>query len=114
MSRESREVWRKRVERWADSGLSAKEFAGEIGVNANTLAHWKWLLGQKPVATGPRQATAPCTGFVEVVAPLVSAEAPSPGAEPFELVLPGGLVVRVPVHFDAAALRRVVDALGTR
>ncbi len=38
-------MWAKRVERLADSGLTAKEFAAEIGVNANTLAGWKWRLG---------------------------------------------------------------------
>src|SRR5690349_21110962 len=44
MAREAREVWAKRVERLADSGLTAKEYAAEIGVNANTLAGWRWRL----------------------------------------------------------------------
>jgi hypothetical protein len=39
MAREKREVWAKRVQRWADSRLTAKEFASETGVNENTLAH---------------------------------------------------------------------------
>jgi hypothetical protein len=38
MARDTRTVGAKRVERLADSGLTAKEFAAEIGVNANTLA----------------------------------------------------------------------------
>lgn len=37
----------KRVERLADSGLTAREFAAEIGVNANTLAGWRWRLGSR-------------------------------------------------------------------
>jgi hypothetical protein len=37
MKRESRKVWTKRVERWRDSGLSATEFASQIGINENTL-----------------------------------------------------------------------------
>lgn len=45
MTRENREVWAKRVERLADSGLTAKEFAAEIGVNVNTLAGWRWRIG---------------------------------------------------------------------
>jgi hypothetical protein len=39
-----------------------------------------------------------------------------PGAaapcEPFEVLLPSGVRVRVPDHFDAAALGRLLDTLG--
>jgi hypothetical protein len=45
MERVSREAWAKRVERWRDSGLSAAEYAAEIGVKAHTLSWWKWRLG---------------------------------------------------------------------
>jgi hypothetical protein len=36
----SREEWQKRVERWRDSGLTAEQFAGELGINAGTLKFW--------------------------------------------------------------------------
>lgn len=51
-SRESRETWTKRVERWGDSGLTAKEYATEIGVNVHSLSWWKWHLssGAQPQA----------------------------------------------------------------
>jgi transposase-like protein len=116
MERERREVWAKRVERWADSGLTAQEFAAEIGVNANTLASWRWRLkamsAVRPGATA--QSTAPA--FVEVVetAGVVGAGPVAVKAEPLELVLPSGLRVLVPVHFDAASLRSLVAVLGDR
>jgi hypothetical protein len=28
------------VERWRDSGLTAEQFAGELGINAGTLKFW--------------------------------------------------------------------------
>lgn len=40
MARDGREVWAKRVERWRESGLTAKEYAAEVGLNPNTLTHW--------------------------------------------------------------------------
>ena len=46
MARASREIWAKRVERWKDSGLSAKEFAAELDVSPKSLMFWKWKLGQ--------------------------------------------------------------------
>jgi transposase-like protein len=58
MTRENREVWAKRVERLGDSGLTAKEFAAEIGVNANTLAGWKWRLGSREGGDEPRRGQA--------------------------------------------------------
>jgi len=35
--RTSRAEWQKRIERWSDSGLSAEQFAAELGINAGTL-----------------------------------------------------------------------------
>jgi hypothetical protein len=37
----SRAEWQKRVERWRDSGLSAEQFAAELGINAGTLKYRK-------------------------------------------------------------------------
>jgi transposase-like protein len=105
MAREGREVWAKRVERWVDSGLSAKEFAAETGVNANTLAHWRWRLGAKAPAGRTEAATAPVR-FVELAAAPAAEEAGG-----FEVVLAGGRTVRVPPRFDATELARLVQVL---
>ena len=115
MAKADRAEWQKRVERWRDSGLSAKEFAVETGLKASTLAYWKWRLGAeqrkaeettarsvRPKPTRP--ATAPT--FFEVAAPT-----PVPSA-PLELVLPVGITVRVPVGFDDQTLGRVLRVLG--
>jgi transposase-like protein len=121
MERESREVWAKRVERLADSGLTLKEFAAEIGVNANTLAGWRWRI-QRAKGTGTDVAApaSPPPPFLEFVAPpadeIRSECKPEPEctAEPFELVLEDGHRIRVPVRFDPTALRRLVDVLEAR
>ena len=70
MGRDTREVWEKRVARWRESGLTAKEFAAEVGVNAQTLGYWGWRLKQgKAAARGRRpKVTAPTAQWVEVVA----------------------------------------------
>jgi hypothetical protein len=125
MAREKREVWAKRVERLADSGLTAKEFAAEIGVNVNTLSGWRWRLGgggeaRRPVRSVPaflEVIAGPEAGSESAVSPVAKqppTATPADVAEPLELILRGGHHVRVPVHFDAAALRRLVDALEAR
>ena len=89
--------------------MSAAEFALEIGVNARTLTYWKWKLGKpEPLRAAPR------ADFVEVVATAPSRIAGDASLDALEVVLVGGVVIRVPSRFDAETLRRVVAALEAR
>lgn len=117
MARNVRAVWAKRVERWIDSGLTAHEFATEVGVNENTLSHWKWRLSKeagskKPQRRRPaRELPADETtqmDFVEVASPLLQTESR------FELELQGGRRLLVPPHFDPDALGKLIDVLEAR
>lgn len=117
MARETEEVWRKRVERWKDSGLTAAEYGQETGLNPRTLAYWNWRLksrGEQPTRRPAPKETPSRGGFIEVEIPLAAGPAREPvgPVEPLELVLGGGLVLRIPVHFDDTTLRRVVATLG--
>jgi hypothetical protein len=112
MERVDRETWAKRVERWKDSGLSAAEFATEIGVTPKALSWWKWQLGKgekrKATQRRPRArkvALSPMT-FVEMSAPARS--------DALELVLPGGVRILVRTPVDSDALGRVLDVLEKR
>lgn len=108
MQRAPREVWIKRVERWHDSGLSAKEFAEQAGVDSDRLRHWKWRLakeGAEPKAAAVESAAvSPPLAFVEVT--------PTPPRdrddEEIEILAPSGFRIRVPERFDAETLRRVL------
>ncbi len=105
MGRESREVWSKRVERWRDSGLSAKEFAAEVGVKESSLRTWGWRLKAKRAER--KAATAgESLQWVEVAVP-----APQE-AEKLELVTASGMIVRVPAGFDIEALQRLLSVVG--
>lgn len=107
MARARREVWLDRVERWRASGLSTREFAAHIGVNANTLASWRWKL-RRSGAEEALGAPVPLQ-FVEV-----RATEPAGTEAHLEVVLRHGQVVRVPRDFDETALRRLVDLLERR
>jgi hypothetical protein len=52
MSKATRVEWVKRVERWRDSGLTAKEFAAELDVFPSSLTYWKVKLGRERGAEG--------------------------------------------------------------
>jgi len=120
MERASRDVWAKRVERWKDSGLTAKEFAAELDVSASSLTFWKWKLGrlasnepEKPPVRRKLRSDSPVHGrpkFLQLV-PTTTPGAPS---GPFEVVFASGIVVRVPHDFDDSTLVRLVGVLGGR
>jgi transposase len=127
MERPSVQQRAKWVERWKDSGLTAKEFAAEAGLTASGLYYWRRQLSaaeskgsdtlhktaeqsaqsQPPRSekSGKRSAT-PFPHFVELpMAAMASAPAM------LELLL-GDVRVRVPSGFDEETLTRVVRALG--
>lgn len=111
MERTPREIWAKRVERWQSSELTAKEFAAEIGVNAHTLAHWKWQLGKqgssKAVGRPRRERSAAAVSFTELAVTPVSV----PTTSAIEIVVDAGLVIRVGTQFDEDTLRRVLGVV---
>lgn len=106
-ARDSAQVWRDRVERWKQSGKTAREFARHEGIRPETLAWWKWRL-QRQDAAVQIDVTAP-----RLVPVHVSGAEPEPAASSIELVFAGGrVVVRVGPGFDERTLRRIVDVLG--
>jgi transposase-like protein len=89
MRRRSDAEKRELLGEWAASGLSKVAFAKKHQVSPNSLSRWRMAL------TRP--------AFVEVKA---AASGPA-----FVLRLRDGVQLEVPAGFDAAALRRLVDAL---
>jgi transposase-like protein len=108
--RVGRAEWQKRIERWKDSGLSADQFAAELGINAGTLRYWKYTLEKESrVAVAPKSAPSPARAadLVEVRPAVISAAA-------FELELDTGRKLRIPAQFDADALERLLAVLERR
>lgn len=107
--RASRDEWRKRVERWKDSGLTAKEFAVETGLNAGTLQFWRYKLKKGEVAPDPRRTTMPRGPRPSSIVELATSATAS---EPrFEVELKNGRRVRVPSTFDSSALKALLAIL---
>lgn len=100
-----------RVRQWRRSGLTAREFAGSIGVKPTTLRYWAWQIGreqgvgQEKPKRRRRSELQPVTApprFVEVIAGPVESER-------FELELTNGWRLRIPAAFDAAVLGRLLQ-----
>lgn len=120
MARSTRAEWAKRVERWQDSGLTAKEFAAELDISPANLTFWKWKLRQTETGGASMRdrarrrekstRTEKPTRFLQLV--------PAPDApvatSTLEVMFANGVVLRVPKDFDEPALTRLVNLLGGR
>jgi len=115
-----REQWAKRVERWKDSGLTAKEFAAETGINAQSLSWWRWHLSKGAEEPRPRRRrrSQGATGEITrspALSPMTFVEMTAPAAlDKLEVVLPSTIRVCVRPGFDAATLGRLLDVLEQR
>ena len=90
--------WRDLMDRWRGSGQTVAAFCAAHHVSQATFYSWRKRL----TAAGPDTTTpAPTFAPVRVV--------PDPTVE---VVLPTGLVLRVPVSSDPTAVARLVAALG--
>lgn len=105
---------------WERSGLPVARFADQVGMAAKTLYRWRQRLRDsdergrrgRPLTESIEQgpvAGSPAAMFTEVGSTLRSELS---GGATFEIVLHGGTMVRVPAHFDAEALRRLLAVLG--
>jgi hypothetical protein len=108
--RTSQEEWRKRIERWKDSGLTAEQFAAEMGINAGTLQFWQYKLKRGVGSPGRRHAG---TRSDAILSSLVEVRAPMSATVDtrFEIELGNGRRLRVPSNFEVDALRTMLAVL---
>jgi transposase-like protein len=93
--------WRDLIARWERSDLTVRDFCSEHRISEPSFYAWRRELAARD--RKPRPATPPVPTFVPVrVAPPAVVE----------VVVPTGVVVRVPVGADPAAVARLVAALG--
>jgi hypothetical protein len=95
---QSEPFWRDLIDRWKASGQSVAAFCAGHRVSQATFYSWR-----KRLAAPARPTTPPVPAFAPVRV------VPDPTAD---VVLPSGLIVRVPVGTDPTAVARLVAALG--
>jgi hypothetical protein len=113
VAKADRDEWARRIQRWQDGGLTAREFASEMGLKATTLTYWKWRLktdqdsseGTAVVRSKlVRRKSTRSMQFVELKS--VATQNTAPDAR-LELVI-GACTVRIPNAFDDVTLRRLL------
>jgi len=108
-------LWRQHVSRHARSKQTVRDYCAQAGISEPSFYAWRSELARRDSATGqparceptvPRRRATSTPRFLPVtIAP--------PVASHVEVVLPSGLLVRVPAQ-DAAALKTVLELLEPR
>jgi len=85
--------WKRRIVKWQVSGETQSAFCRKHRLPLATFKYWrdKVLKAEKE-------------RFVEIL--------PTRVAEPFEVKLASGALIRVPANFDGSSLRNLVEALS--
>ena len=99
------QFWRDTIAAWKASGQSIRAFCAARGVAEAIFFARRRGLADREQSTRPAATHVPSPPFAAVR--LI----PDPT---IEIVLPGGLLVRVPVGADPAAVAHLVAALGGR
>lgn len=93
--------WRDLIARWQRSDLTVRDFCSAHRVSEPSFYAWRRELAARDPERRPATPPVPTFVPVRVTPPAV-----------IELVLPTGVVVRVPSEADPAAVTRLVTALG--
>jgi hypothetical protein len=115
-----REQWAKRVQQWKDSGLPAKQFAADTGINAGSLAWWQWHLSKGAEVSKPRrrrrsQRTGKAMTPAPTLSPMTFVEmTTSASLDKLEVILPSSIRICVRPDFDVVTLGRLLDVLEQR
>lgn len=107
--------WRRWLEKWEQSGLTQAEFCRRHGLKAGNFAWWKRKLGEsagslRPHPRPPRGQRS--AGFVELTVP-VSSTVPSRCSAGYEVILPRGVVIRLPADFDSHRVAQLIRAAAS-
>jgi hypothetical protein len=90
--------WRDLIDRWKVSGLPVGAFCATHRVSQATFYAWRKRLAARTRSTA---RTAPAFAAVRVVSDATA-----------EVILPTGLVVRVPIGTDPVVVARLIAAIG--
>ena len=107
------ETWKRRLDRWQQSGLTAAIFAKQEKVSEPRLYTWRKRFADASQAPKVAALAAPAKAAAPAFVPMKVKPAPAPPSGSIELTLRSGVTLRLPAEVSAARLAEIVRALAT-
>jgi hypothetical protein len=106
------ETWKRRLDRWQQSGLSAAVFAKQEKVSEPRLYTWRKRFAD--ASQTPKTATlaASAKPATPAFVPMKVKPAPAPASGSIELALKSGVTLRLPADVSPTRLADIVRALA--
>ncbi len=106
------ETWKRRLDRWQQSGLSAAVFAKQEKVSEPRLYTWRKRFSDASQAPKAATLAASAKPAAPAFVPVKLKAAPAPAVGSFELALKSGVTLRLPADVSASRLAEIVKALA--
>jgi transposase-like protein len=90
-------TWRAAIDAWKQSGQSVNSFCRDHNLTRSNFDRWRRILARHPSESSPSSAFVPLRVVAEPMA---------------EVVLPSGIVLRLPLSAVPEAVTRLVAAVG--
>jgi transposase len=101
-------IWKRRLARWRQSGLSVAVFCHREGVSAPSLYAWRRRLASLDAPAAVTPSAVPGAVQESPFVPVKLKSAPIS----IELLLPEGHILRLPEDFDIGRLVELLKAVG--
>ena len=106
------ETWKRRLDRWQQSGLSAAMFAKQEKVSEPRLYTWRKRFADASQAPKVAALAEPAKAAAPAFVPVKVKSAPAPASGSIELALKSGVTLRLPADVSTARLVEIVKALA--
>ena len=106
------ETWKRRLDRWQQSGLSAAVFAKQEKVSEPRLYTWRKRFADASQAPKVAALAAPAKAAAPAFVPVKLKPTLAPASGSIELALRSGITLRLPADVSPTRLAEIVRALS--
>ena len=101
--------WQPHIHRWRSSELKTKTYCQQHSLNHDQFKYWQYQLAPD-TKNAAKEKTQSAKLFTEVKSSVSAAILPHSSSS-FELLMPKGYCLKIPLQFDSSALSQLVQVM---
>lgn len=101
--------WQPHIQRWRSSGLKTKMYCQQHSLNHDQFKYWQYQLAPD-TKKAQKKKTRQAKLFTEIKPSVSTAFLPR-SSNVFELLMPKGYCLKIPLPFDPSALAQLIQVM---